>query len=202
MFRCGVFEMSVPSQTKNRRVAAIAGAGAIAMLGLAYASVPLYSLFCQATGFGGTPQRAAAAPQETAQQSISIRFDANTAGSLDWTFQAAQTTMTVKLGEQTLAHYRAANTSNRSLTGTAVFNVTPVSAGIYFNKIECFCFTEQTLGPGESADLPVVFFVDPAIMDDPDTSSIREITLSYTFYPVDKPRPVSQVTTSGNGISN
>ena len=194
--------MATPFQNKNRRVAAIAGGGAIVMLGLAYASVPLYALFCQATGFGGTPQRAAAAPLETAPQSIAIRFDANTSGSLDWSFHAAQTTMIVKLGEQTLAHYRAANTSNRQLTGTAVFNVTPVSAGIYFNKIECFCFTEQTLDPGESADLPVAFFVDPAIMKDPDTRSIKEITLSYTFYPVDKPRPVSQVTTTGGKISN
>lgn len=190
-----------PSQQKNRRVAAIAGGVALAMLGLAYASVPLYALFCQVTGFGGTPQRAAAAPLESASQSISVRFDANIAGSLGWTFQPAQTTVTTKLGEQVLAHYRAANTSNRQLTGTAVFNVTPVNAGVYFNKIECFCFTEQTLEPGETVDMPVVFFVDPAIMKDPDTRSIKEITLSYTFYPVEKPA-VSQVTTAGNGISN
>ena len=194
--------MLTPFQNKNRRVAAMAGGVALTMLGLAYASVPLYALFCQATGFGGTPQRAAAAPLDAAPQSISIRFDANTAGSLDWNFHAAQPTMQAKLGEQILAHYRAANTSTRRLTGSAVFNVTPVSAGIYFNKIECFCFTEQTLEPGESADLPVVFFVDPAIMRDPDTRSIKEITLSYTFYPVEKPGPVSQVTTSGSGISN
>ena len=182
-------------------MAAIAGGVALAMLGLAYASVPLYALFCQVTGFGGTPQRAAAAPSETASQSISVRFDANIAGSLDWTFQPAQTTVAAKLGEQVLAHYRAANTSNRKLTGTAVFNVTPVNAGIHFNKIECFCFTEQTLEPGETVDMPVVFFVDPAIIKDPDTRSIKEITLSYTFYPVEKPA-VSQVTTAGNGISN
>ncbi len=194
--------MAAPIRNKNRRVAAIAVSGAVAMLGLAYASVPLYALFCQATGFGGTPQRAATAPVETAQKTISVRFDANTAGSLDWTFHAGQTTMTVKVGEQNMAHYRAANTSNRQLTGSAVFNVTPVSAGIYFNKIECFCFTEQTLKPGESADLPVVFFVDPAIMDDADTRSIKEITLSYTFYPVDKAKPVSQVIAPGEKISN
>ncbi|MBC8037566.1 MAG: cytochrome c oxidase assembly protein [Rhizobiales bacterium] len=194
--------MAAPTRNKNRRVAMIAGGGALAMLGLAYASVPLYALFCQATGFGGTPQRADAAPAETAQQTISIRFDANTAGSLDWIFNAGQTTMTVKAGEQNMAYYRAANTSNRQLTGSAVFNVTPVSAGIYFNKIECFCFTEQTLKPGESVDMPVVFFVDSAILEDPDTRSIKEITLSYTFYPVDKPKPVSQVKASIGGISN
>ncbi|MGH6907640.1 MAG: cytochrome c oxidase assembly protein, partial [Aestuariivirga sp.] len=113
-----------------------------------------------------------------------------------------QTTMVVKLGQQNMAHYSAANISDRQLTGSAVFNVTPVSAGAYFNKIECFCFTEHTLQPGESADLPVVFFVDPAILDDPDTRSVREITLSYTFYPVDKPKPVSQAKASGGGVSN
>ncbi len=188
-------------EQKNRWVAAMAGGVALAMLGLAYASVPLYALFCQVTGFGGTPQREGIAPSETASQSISVRFDANIAGSLDWTFQPEQTTVRAKLGEQILAHYRAANTSKRQLTGTAVFNVTPVNAGIYFNKIECFCFTEQTLEPGETVDMPVVFFVDPEIMKDPDTRSIKEITLSYTFYPVEKPA-VSQVTTAGNGISN
>lgn len=194
--------MAASLRNRNRRVAGIAGGVAFIMLGLAYASVPLYALFCQATGFGGTPQRATSAPQKAAQQTIAIRFDANIAGSLDWTFHAGQTTMTVKVGEQNMVHYRAANTSDRQLTGSAVFNVTPVSAGIYFNKIQCFCFTEQTLKPGESADLPVVFFVDPAIMDDPETRAIKEITLSYTFYPADKPKSVPQVTASGTGISN
>ncbi len=105
----------------------------------------------------------------------------------------AQLDMKVKLGEQTIAHYRATNTTDRHLTGTAVFNVTPGEAGVYFNKIQCFCFTEQTLKPGESVDMPVVFFVDPAIAEDPDASSIDTITLSYTFYPVDKPKSVSAV---------
>ena len=187
---------------KNRRVAAYASGVAIAMLGLAYASVPLYALFCQATGFGGTTQRADAAPEQASEQTISIRFDANTAGSLGWSFHAEQVTMMVKVGEQNMAHYRATNISDRELTGTAIFNVTPVSAGAYFNKIQCFCFTEQTLKPGETADLPVVFFVDPAILDDPDTKSIREITLSYTFYPVNKPKTVSQAKTLGNGNLN
>ena len=189
--------MVVPNKNKNRRVAAYASGVAIAMLGLAYASVPLYALFCQATGFGGTTQRADAAPEQASDQTISIRFDANTAGSLGWTFHAEQVTMLVKVGEQNIAHYRATNISDQELTGTAVFNVTPVSAGVYFNKIECFCFTEQKLAAGETVDLPVVFFVDPAFLDDADTRSIREITLSYTFYPVDKPKAVSQAKAQG-----
>ncbi|MGQ0486087.1 MAG: cytochrome c oxidase assembly protein [Hyphomicrobiales bacterium] len=183
--------MAVADRIKNIRVAALAAATAAVMLGLAYASVPLYRLFCQATGFGGTTRIAAAAPEETSQRMIAIRFDANTAASLGWNFHAAQLEMKVKLGEQAIAHYRATNPTDRQLTGTAVFNVTPVSAGIYFNKIQCFCFTEQTLKPGESVDMPVVFFVDPAIAEDADASSIDTITLSYTFYPVDKPKSVS-----------
>ena len=186
--------MAAPDRSKNLRVAALAGVTAVAMLGLAYASVPLYRLFCQATGFGGTTQIAAAAPERTADRMITVRFDANTAGSLGWNFHAAQLEMKVKLGEQAMAHYRATNISDRELTGSAIFNVTPVSACVYFNKIQCFCFTEQTLKPGESADLPVVFFVDPAIADDPDAKSIGTITLSYTFYPVDKPKSVSAAT--------
>ncbi len=186
--------MPAPDRARNIRVAALAGATAAAMLGLAYASVPLYRLFCQVTGFGGTTQIAAAAPEVTSERMIAVRFDANTAASLGWKFNAVQLEMKVKLGEQAIAHYRATNTTDRQLTGTAVFNVTPVAAGIYFNKIQCFCFTEQTLKPGESADLPVVFFVDPAIAEDPDASSIDTITLSYTFYPVEKPKSVSAVT--------
>ena len=187
--------MAAPDRAKNVRVAALAGATAVAMLGLAYASVPLYRLFCPVTGFGGTTQISAAAPEETSERTIAIRFDANTAASLGWNFHAVQLEMKVKLGEQAMAHYRATNTGSRELTGTATFNVTPAAAGAYFNKIQCFCFTEQTLKPGESADLPVVFFVDPAIADDPDASGIDTITLSYTFYPVDEPKSVSAAAT-------
>jgi cytochrome c oxidase assembly protein subunit 11 len=182
-----------PNARKNFRVAAIAGSVAIGMVGLAYASVPLYSLFCKATGFGGTTQRADAAPETVTDRFITIRFDANIAGSLGWNFHPAQTVMKVKIGEQNMAHYSATNISDRVLTGSAIFNVTPSEAGAYFNKIQCFCFTEQTLKPGESADLPVDFFVDPAILDDLDSKSISEITLSYTFFPVDKPDAVSAV---------
>ena len=183
----------IPNARKNLRVAAIAGSAAAGMVGLAYASVPLYSMFCKATGFGGTTQRADVAPETATDKFITIRFDANTAGSLGWNFHPVQSVMKVKIGEQNMAHYSATNTTDKVLTGSAIFNVTPSEAGAYFNKIQCFCFTEQTLKPGESADLPVDFFVDPAILDDPDSKSISEITLSYTFFPVDKPDAVSAV---------
>lgn len=155
------------------------------MVGLAYASVPLYQLFCQKTGFNGTTQRATAAPDAATEKFISIRFDANTAASLGWNFTARQRVMDVKIGEQYMAYYSATNLTDKEVTGTAVFNVTPAEAGAYFNKIQCFCFTKQTLKPHESADLPVDFFVDPAILDDLDSKSISEITLSYTFFPAD-----------------
>jgi cytochrome c oxidase assembly protein subunit 11 len=183
----------IPNTRKNLRVAAIAGSVAVGMVGLAYASVPLYSMFCKATGFGGTTQRANGAPETATDKFITIRFDANTAGSLGWNFHPVQSVMKVKIGEQNMAHYSATNMTGKVLTGSAIFNVTPSEAGAYFNKIQCFCFTQQTLKPGESADLPVDFFVDPAILDDPDSKSISEITLSYTFFPVDKPDAVSAV---------
>jgi cytochrome c oxidase assembly protein subunit 11 len=183
----------IPNARKNLRVAAAAASVAVAMVGLAYASVPLYSMFCRVTGFGGTTQRADVAPNSATEKFITIRFDANIAGSLGWNFNPVQSVMKVKIGEQTMAHYSATNTTDNVLTGSAIFNVTPSEAGAYFNKIQCFCFTEQTLKPGESADLPVDFFVDPAILDDPDSKSISEITLSYTFFPIDKPDAVSAV---------
>jgi len=194
--------MSQSPHRKNQKVAASAVAIVVAMVGLTYASVPLYRLFCQTTGFGGTTQRAEAAPSTSSERTIKIRFDANVARTLGWKFHADQSEMTVRIGEQSLAHYRATNTAGEVLTGSAIFNVTPESAGAYFNKIQCFCFTEQTLKPGETADLPVAFFVDPAILADPDTGSIGEITLSYTFYPVDKPKSVSAKTAPVGEIAN
>jgi cytochrome c oxidase assembly protein subunit 11 len=177
---------------KNLRVALIAASVAAGMVGMSYAAVPLYRLFCQVTGFGGTTQRAEEAPARATDSLVSVRFDANTSGNLAWTFHAVQTAMTVKVGEQTMAYYKATNVSDQPVTGTAVFNVTPVQAGAYFNKIQCFCFTEQTLKPGESIEMPVSFFVDPDMLQDPDAAGIKEITLSYTFYPVDKPKAVSE----------
>ncbi|HKP24282.1 MAG TPA: cytochrome c oxidase assembly protein [Dongiaceae bacterium] len=159
---------------------------ALAMLGLAFASVPLYRAFCQLTGFDGTPLRAAKAPGAVAGQ-IGVRFDANINAGLPWKFEPEQETVSIAPGARTQIFYKATNLTARTTTGQAVFNVSPEIAGPYFSKIECFCFTEQTLKPGQSVDMPVVFFVDPKIREDKDTKNIDEITLSYTFYPVEKP---------------
>lgn len=175
---------STPDSTKNRKVAMIFAAVVVGMVGLAYASVPLYRLFCQVTGFGGTTQRAEAAPSKTVDRRMTILFDANTAGSLPWTFEPVQRSLDVKVGEENFAYYRATNNSDHAITGSAVFNVTPDTTGAYFNKIECFCFTEQTLQPGETVEMPIVFFVDPDIAENRDLDTVRDITLSYTFYAV------------------
>ncbi len=176
-----------PDHARNRRVALMASGVALGMLGLAYASVPLYSLFCEVTGFGGTTQVAANAPASASVESITIRFDANIDGALAWNFHPKELRQEIKIGEVAMAYYVAHNTGKEEATGTAVFNVTPPEAGIYFNKISCFCFTEQHLAPDQSVEMPVQYFVDPAILEDADTRAIREITLSYTFYPVNKP---------------
>jgi cytochrome c oxidase assembly protein subunit 11 len=182
---------STPDSTKNRKVALVSAAVVVGMVGLAYASVPLYRLFCQVTGFGGTTQRAEAAPTKTVDRRMTILFDANTAGSLPWTFEPVQRSLDVKVGEENFAYYRATNNSDHAITGSAVFNVTPDTTGAYFNKIECFCFTEQTLKPGQTVEMPVSFFIDPAIVDDRGLDKINTITLSYTFYPADEPSNVS-----------
>jgi len=152
------------------------------MLGMAYAAVPLYTLFCRVTGFDGTPQRAEKASGTVLDRVVTIRFDANVAPGLGWNFLPAQRKVDVKIGENTLAFYRAENTSSQPITGTATFNVTPEIAGSYFNKIECFCFTEQRLEPGQTVDMPVSFFIDPAIVEDESAGHLTQITLSYTFY--------------------
>ena len=168
---------------RNRRIAALLVAVPVAMAALAWASVPLYRLFCQVTGFGGTPGIAAEAPEAAADApSIEIRFNADIAPDLDWRFGPVERSVTVRLGEPALAFYRARNLGDEPATGAAVFNVTPLKAGRYFSKIDCFCFTEQRLGPGESADMPVSFFVDPEIARDPNVSDVGTITLSYTFF--------------------
>ena len=171
---------------KNRAVGIRAALFGLAMLGLAFAAVPLYRIFCQVTGFGGTTMKAEAAPGAVAGQ-IGVRFDANIDPRLPWKFEPEQATVRIHPGGRTTIYYRATNYTARNTTGQAIFNVTPESAGKYFSKIECFCFTEQTLKPGESVRMPVVFFVDPKLRDDPDTRDIDEITLSYTFYPVENP---------------
>ena len=169
---------------RNTRTALMMGILVAAMVGLAFASAPLYRAFCSLTGFGGTPLRAEKAPGAVAGK-IGVRFDANVHPGLPWRFEPEQRTVRIAPGQQTRIFYRAQNLSARPVTGQAAFNVTPDQAGKYFNKIQCFCFTEQTLKPGQAVDMPVVFFVDPKILKDEDTKAIDEITLSYTFYPVE-----------------
>ena len=171
---------------KNARTAGIMALLVAAMLGLAFASVPLYRMFCELTGFDGTPLRAERAPGAVPGQ-IGVRFDANINKDLPWRFEPVQETVRIAPGARTQILYRATNLTARTTTGTAVFNVSPEIAGQYFSKIECFCFSEQTLKGGETVDMPVVFYVDPKIREDQDTKHIDEITLSYTFYPVEKP---------------
>jgi cytochrome c oxidase assembly protein subunit 11 len=175
---------------KNRAVGIRAALFGLAMLGLAFAAVPLYRIFCQVTGFGGTTMRAEAAPGAVAGE-IGVRFDSNISPSLPWKFEPEQATVRVHPGAKTTIFYRASNYTARRTIGTATFNVTPEVAGKYFSKIECFCFTEQVLKGGESVRMPVVFYVDPKVATDPDTRHIDEITLSYTFYPVENPDSAS-----------
>jgi len=162
------------------------------MVGLSFASVPLYRLFCQATGLGGTTQRAATAPAEAAAAVLTIRFDAETDPDLGWEFRPLQSTVTVHPGEERQIFYRAVNKTASPVTGSATYNVTPAKAGIYFDKLQCFCFNEQFLAPRESRDIGVVFFVDPDILTDPNTSDVRTITLSYTMFRAHQPaRPTA-----------
>ena len=156
------------------------------MVGLAFASVPLYRLFCQATGYGGVPQQAEQAPDKVLDRTIRIRFDANVDPGLPWTFVPVKRVIEVKIGETTLAYFKATNNSAAPISGTAVFNVAPELAGRYFTKIECFCFKQQTLAARASIEMPVTFFVDPKFVEDEDTKNISEITLSYTFYRSDR----------------
>ena len=180
----GRLSPSLRAAERNIRVASLCGLLVLAMVGMSYAAVPLYRIFCEVTGYDGTTQRASAAPDSVLGREMNIEFDANIAPGLPWTFAPAQRRLKVRLGEEAMAHYRAVNNSGHSVTGTAVFNVTPALAGRYFTKIQCFCFTEQTLEPGRAADMPVVFFVDPKLADDNNLASLTTITLSYTFYPL------------------
>ena len=177
------------TRKRNNRSGLYAALLVAGMLALGYASVPLYRIFCQVTGFAGTTQVANAAEAETVQiadTTISVRFDSNVSSALPWTFRPEHVTDTVSVGARDMAIFLATNNSDQEVTGNAVFNVTPLQAGKYFNKVQCFCFTEQTLRAHQTARMPVLYYVDPAILDDPDTKDIKEITLSYTFYPVDQ----------------
>ena len=177
-------------EQKNLKTGIYAFMGALAMLGLGYAAVPLYDLFCRVTGFGGTTQVASEAEAANAErlglaaggQTMSIRFDASTARDVPWTFRPTQSTDTVQIGVRDMAIYTAKNNSSIPITGTATFNVEPEQAGKYFNKVQCFCFTEQTLQPGEEVNMPVLYFVDPAMLEDEAMEGVEQITLSYTFH--------------------
>jgi len=179
---------------KNHHTGIVLAGVAAGMVGLSFAAVPLYRAFCQATGFGGTPQVVAAGSVQVLDRQVTVRFNADTDRNLAWYFHPLQKSVRLKLGEQTLANYQARNLSDRAITGTAVFNVVPEKAGQYFNKIECFCFTEQRLEPGQSVDMPVVFYVDPRLNDDPSMADVATITLSYTFYEVVEPKATPHTT--------
>lgn len=177
--------MTRTSQDAGRRNArmAIGLAGLVAgMVGLSFAAVPLYDLFCRVTGFGGTTQVAEGYADRVLDRTVSIRFNADVNNALPWEFRPAQTTLDVRVGEATMTAYHARNLADQAIVGTATYNVTPAKAGIYFNKVQCFCFTEQALRPGEAVEMPVYFFVDPAIADDPNMADVTTITLSYTFF--------------------
>jgi len=190
---------------KNIRVGLLAVLGAALMLGLGYAAVPLYDLFCRVTGFGGTTQVASEADASRAAASgvmreISIRFDGSTARAVPWMFRPTQPTDTVRIGQRDLATYVARNEGSEPITGTATFNVEPAQAGRYFHKIQCFCFTEQTLQPGEQVNMPVLYYVDPAILNDEFMADVEQITLSYTFHRAKE--PVSSALDRSNSFAN
>lgn len=182
----------------HRRLGLVLAGVAIGMVGLAYAAVPLYRMFCQATGYNGTTQRASVAPTEVLARKVVVRFDANVAASLGWRFEPVERTQSVHIGETNLAFFRATNTSDRPQTGTAVFNVLPEAVGIHFNKLECFCFTEQTLEPGQSIEMPLSYFLAPEMARDGDLAHVGNVTLSYTFYPVAKAEAASKTTGKGS----
>lgn len=176
--------------TRELRTALLAVLGVCFMTGLGFASVPLYRMFCAVTGINGTTQRGIEAPGAVGSK-IRINFDANISPRLPWKFRPENPSDTIDIGARDMAFFLATNTSSKPVTGTATFNVTPDQAGKYFTKIECFCFTQQTLQPGETVRMPVIFYVDPAITKDEDARDIRTITLSYTFYPVDSAKAAS-----------
>ena len=187
-----------PSTKRDLIVAASCGAFVACMVGMSYAAVPLYDWFCRTTGFNGTTQVATQAPDTMLDQTVTVRFDANVAGGLPWRFEPEQNTIRVKLGEVVTVNYIAVNLSARETTGLAAYNVAPLNLGAYFQKINCFCFSEQKLKAGEKREMPVVFYVDPALAQDSDAAELNSITLSYTFYPQREPsRPVAETRTGG-----
>src|SRR3954452_25199607 len=176
--------------TRDAAVASICGFVAVLMVGASYAAVPFYNWFCRATGFNGTTQVATSAPAGAPlARKITVRFDANVGPGLPWKFEPEQSEIEVKIGEVVTVFYTVTNQAARTTTGQAAYNVAPLTVGAYFQKLNCFCFTEQTMGPGEKREMPVVFYVDPSIVRDSDNDGLNAITLSYTFYPVNEPTP-------------
>lgn len=189
------------SRSSNNAMIAVTLAGVfVGMIGMTFASVPLYRLFCQATGYGGTV-RTAATPQAATvlDRMITVRFDANTSGTLPWRFEPLQREIAIRIGETAHVKYEATNLSDHATTGHASFNVSPDLAGSYFNKVQCFCFTSQTLAPHERKEMDVVFYVDPEIVNSPDLGYLRTITLSYTMYPGDGSEPVAAAAADTQG---
>ncbi|WP_420548214.1 cytochrome c oxidase assembly protein [Curvivirga sp.] len=188
---------------RNKRVAIYTVLSVCFMVGLTYASVPLYDLFCRVTGYGGTTQQAEEASDVVLDRDVTIRFDASTNAALPWEFDPVQLKIEMKVGQNGVAFYRAKNTSDEIIKGTATFNVTPQKAGPYFVKVDCFCFTEQVLRPGEEVDMPVEFYVDPEIAEDPHMDDIKTITLSYTFFRLEEEEEdeVQDTVENKNGIS-
>lgn len=184
--------MNSPASDKNRRTALMVATIVAAMTGLAFVSPPLYRAFCQATGWGGVPQRADAAPGAQGGRLVTVRFDATVNQDLPWSFEPEQVAQTLKIGESGIAFYRATNHSDRPVTGRATFNVAPSKAGVFFKKIDCFCFTEQTLQPGETVSMPVTYFIDPEIARNRGLDDVSTVTLAYTFFLVDEPAPKPQ----------
>lgn len=188
------------SDRAKRRTALAAISVVAGMVGLSYAAVPLYDMFCRVTGYGGTTQEAAGPSEQVVDRPITVRFDASVNGGLPWSFTPVQRQMELLAGENALAFYRARNRAEAAEVGTATFNVTPQKAGAYFVKVECFCFTEQRLAPGESVDMPVAFYVDPAIADDPAMDDVDTITLSYTFFRVKNEEDPDQVAAAADQL--
>lgn len=170
---------------RNRKTATVVAGVAAFMVGLSFAAVPLYDAFCRVTGWGGTTQRAETGADRTLARQMTVRFDATVSDGISWRFKPEQLSQTLNIGETGLAFYEAENFASTPVSGTATFNVTPAKAGIYFRKIECFCFTQQTLQPGEKVSMPVTYFVDPAIAEDKNLDDVQTIILSYTFFPWD-----------------
>ncbi len=174
--------MAIRRQTRNLGTGLVLAGVVFGMIGLSFAAVPLYRLFCQVTGFGGTTQVAESVPGDIVERQMTVRFNADVDPQLAWDFQPNQRAVSIRVGEQGLAFYRARNLADGPTVGTATFNVTPLKAGQYFNKVQCFCFTEQRLEAGQEVEMGVSFFIDPAIMEDPNLDDVTTITLSYTFF--------------------